>query len=559
MPVRLARLLILASLAGVGALASAVPAPAASTAEAIGSPAASETQAAIAAIFASRDPALLPRTPIDLGALRPLYAARDFAPIWSASPEAATDAERARTALAGAAEDGLDSNDYCCVAPWPRPKTGRDAAQYDLTLSAMVLRYAHDLRLGRLPPGTVYADASLPAQHFDAASALGTALRTGSLDRFLVDLAPPHPEYQRLKAALAKYRTIAAAGGWPAVPGSTEIKLASDPRVGVLAERLAVEDPVLAALPSPTKADLDSAVRRFQARNGLAVDGRSGRATLEALNVTAATRVMQIEANMERWRWMPRAFEPNYIAVNVPDESLSLIENGTEVLHSPVIVGRPRNPTPILRAQAVAVTANPPWNVPAPIAVKEILPKLRRDPNYLAGENMILVNGPPGDPHGQHIDWSKVTAANFPYRIRQVPGAKNALGSLKLELPNHFDVYLHDTPGKTLFSRDDRALSHGCIRVQQIFPLASLALGGDEAAMEKLNAAIASGITQQFALKTPLPVYVLYWTAMADENGTVEFRRDLYGRDRRLADAIAGRSGPMRIAFFTGGCSPAPN
>ena len=240
--------------------------------------------------------------------------------------------------------------------------------------------------------------------------------------------------------------------------------------------------------------------------------------------------------------------------VNVPDESLRLVDDGNALLSSRVIVGRPNNPTPILRANAVAVTANPPWNVPLPIARKEILPKLKRDPNYLVKENMVLLDGPAGDPQGLHIDWRKMPAGHFPYRVQQVPGVKNALGSIKLELPNNFDVYLHDTPGKAAFGRDDRALSHGCIRVQQIFPLASLALGGGAEVMDMLTAAIQSGETQKLALKTPLPVYVLYWTAMAEPDGTVQFRRDLYGRDRRLIEALASRSGPAKFAMYTGGC-----
>jgi murein L,D-transpeptidase YcbB/YkuD len=153
-----------------------------------------------------------------------------------------------------------------------------------------------------------------------------------------------------------------------------------------------------------------------------------------------------------------------------------------------------------------------------------------------------------------------MTASQFPYRIQQVPGTKNALGTLKLELPNKFNVYLHDTPGKVAFERDQRALSHGCIRVQQILPLAALALGGDrQTTLDDLNAAIAGGVTQQIKLNDPLPIYVLYWTAIALEDGTVAFRRDLYGRDRRLTEVVDSRLPLSRLAMYTGGCQILPD
>ena len=514
------------------------------------------TDAAISDLFARNDASTLPR-PASLSQLRPLYEARGFAPIWSGSADADARAQTVLGVLAHAADEGLDPGDYPCTRLPVHPAAGAGAATYDIALSADLVRYARDVRLGRLAPSSVYRDVELPLQNFDAVGQLASGLKNGSLAQFLAELPPTHPEYTRLRPALAHYRALAAAGGWTNIPGSTEIKFPDDQRVSMLARRLAVEDATLDGIAAPTREDLDAALRRFQARNGLTVDGRAGKATLAALNVSAQTRVAQIEANMERWRWMPRQFEPRYIEVNVPDESLKLVTEGTTALTSRVIVGRKGNPTPILRAQAVAVTANPPWNVPRSIAVKEILPKLRRDPNYLVKENMILVNGPPGDPQGRQIDWRKMSAAGFPYQIRQVPGSQNALGSLKLELPNDFNVYLHDTPGKAAFSRDDRALSHGCIRVQQIFPLASLALGGDEAAMQMLSAAIASGTTQKLALREPLPIYVLYWTAMANDDGTVAFRPDLYGRDHRLMDTLAG-AGPGRLALYTGDCGQVP-
>jgi len=253
-----------------------------------------------------------------------------------------------------------------------------------------------------------------------------------------------------------------------------------------------------------------------------------------------------IAANMERWRWLPDALEPNRIVINVADAQLQLWLAGKPVLASRVIVGRPSNPTPILRAEGAGVTVNPPWTVPHSIAVKEILPKLKANYTYLASQDMVLLNGPAGDPQGLHVDWRAVRAGTFPYRVQQHPGSRNALGRVKIELPNRFDVYLHDTPGKAAFARANRAVSHGCVRVEQILPLASYALSGELQTMEQITQAIDAGETKFLPLRATLPVYFLYWTAFADAGGELQLRPDLYGRDKRLIAAMGTR--PLRIA-----------
>ena len=253
-----------------------------------------------------------------------------------------------------------------------------------------------------------------------------------------------------------------------------------------------------------------------------------------------------IAANMERWRWMPAQLEPDRIVINAATAELELWLDGKVALTSRVIVGRPGNPTPILRAQGAGVTVNPPWTVPHSIAVKEILPKLKANPAYLAKEDMILLDGPPGDPHGLHINWRGIRAGTFPYRVQQRPGPHNALGRVKLELPNQFDVYLHDTPVRSLFTRPHRALSHGCVRGEEIMPLASYTLAGDLSVMEKIRQSIAAGQTEYLPLKKSLPVYFLYWTAFPGPDGVMRMAADVYGRDRRLIAAM--RSQPVRIA-----------
>jgi len=259
-----------------------------------------------------------------------------------------------------------------------------------------------------------------------------------------------------------------------------------------------------------------------------------------------------IAANMERWRWLPRRLEADRIEVNAASAELTMWLGGRQVLSSRVIVGKPATRTPILRAEGAGITVNPVWNVPHSIAVKEILPKLKRNHAWLASQDMVLLDGPPNDPQGLHVNWRAIPAGTFPYRVRQAAGARNPLGQVKLELPNRFDVYLHDTPGKSSFNRASRALSHGCIRVEQILPLASYALSADQNSVALIQDAIGQGETRLLPLSRKVPIYVLYWTAIAEPDGSLRLVRDLYGRDQRMIAAMHRQT--LRVAAAEPGC-----
>ncbi len=481
------------------------------------------------------------------------YQSRNFAPAWSGDAQAGDMTGEVRAVLVRAHEQGLSDDDYKLPRDDSGPTPGADvaeAARYDLALTDAVLRYARDVRIGRVDPSAVYEDIELPAPRFDAAAGLTQALANHAVAKFLADLPPPHPQYRQLAEALARYRGIADAGGWPSLPAQNEIKLdGKDSRLPPLIKRLSFEDAIFAAIGKPSMAELRDAVKRFQLRNGLDENGRVTSETLAALNVPASVRVAEIAANMERWRWMPRQLETRYVAVNVPDQSLTFVRDGTVALSSRVIVGRATSPTPITRSTVIAVVANPPWNIPGDIAARDLLPQLQRNPNYLALHNMVVAEAPADDPHGRKIDWRKIIPAEFPYAIRQLPGPTTALGALMLDSPNDFDVYLHDTPAKKFFESAQREISNGCVRVQQIFPLASLALTGDAAqGMDRLTKATKSHETQRLVLDSPLPVYFLYWTTLAGPDGQIGFRPDIYGRDASLIAALTkGKSSvPMR-------------
>ena len=474
-------------------------------------------------------------------ALLSFYASRQFRPVWSGGVLEQERAEEALAVLARAEDQGLRSEDYLSrgIESSRGSRSGREAAEFDLSLTDAVLRYARDVSIGRVRPNDVYRDVKLPAPNFDAIDVLNRMLRSRSISVAFADLPPPHPEYRRLAQAMARYRAIAAQGGWPSLTSRGEIPLdGNDRRTKALIERLASEDPELAADPEPDSQAMQEAVKRFQSRNDLEADGRVNAATLAALNVPVSRRIEVVAANMERWRWLPRTFEDRYIAVNVPDQSAAFVRDGAVALSSRVIVGRKTSTTPILRASVLALIVNPPWEIPGDIVVNSILPKLRRSSSYLANSNMVLINGPASDPQGRRINWRRVSASAFPYRVVQIPGPHNALGNLMLDSPNDFDVYLHDTPGKAIFRSSDRAVSNGCVRVEAIIQMAALALGESDAET-RITQAIAARDTRRIELGAPLPVYFLYWTAIAGPDGAVGFRRDLYNRDTRLIAALA--------------------
>ncbi|HEY4078805.1 MAG TPA: L,D-transpeptidase family protein [Rhizomicrobium sp.] len=501
------------------------------------------TQTALQAALLARQssqPADAPTDPVF-----DFYAARAFAPAWTGSAAAEDTGAAVLFTLGHADRHGLRPQEYGeASSRWDAPPAeGVEAAAYELNLTTDLLHYANDVRQGRVRPSQVYKDVVLPIRLFDFATSLNRALKARGIEVFLADLPPQQSEYQGLVMALVSYRRLAENGGWPPIPGKGEIALApngKDARLRALILRLALEDPLLAGSDLGPE-DVRAAVMRFQVRNGISADGRVGVSTLTALNIPVAARIAQIVANMERWRWMPRSLESRYISVNVPDQAVEFVVNGDVALQSRAIVGRLTSKTPITRMMASQLVVNPPWHVPDDIAAAAILPKLRASPNYLATRNMVLVDGPADDPHGLKIDWRKVKT--MPYMVDQNPGTDSAMGVLMLDSPNDFGVYLHDTPGKALFKADMRLKSNGCVRVEQMIPLASLILAGDPQD-DQVQGAIASGETQRLRFETQLPIYLVYWTAIAAADGRVGFRPDLYGRDKPLIAALAAPRRP---------------
>ncbi|HEY7653492.1 MAG TPA: L,D-transpeptidase family protein [Methylomirabilota bacterium] len=503
---------------------------------------------------------------LDLRALRRFYRPRGFAPAWEGNDGGPARASLLLQALATADAHGLDPERYHLVAIRARQASagGRRATEIELLLTDAFLRYATDVRAGRRPAGSEQVDWGIPAPPFDAVSALTQGVhRPATFATLLASLPPPMKEYRWLVEGLRRYRVIAARNGWPPVPPGALLRPGDDDaRVAALRARLAAEDELVSGTTGTRYDDrLEQGVRRFQTRHGLVADGIVGPATVGALNVAVADRIRQIALNLERWRWLPRDLGRHYVSVNAADATLQVVADGRAVLTSRVVVGDLRHPTPAVQARLDAVILNPPWNVPVSIAVEEILPRLRENRRYLAENDIVILERRESDPFGLAVDWSAIPSDPFPFRLQQRPGPDNPLGRIKFDVPNRFDVYLHDTPTRSLFGRPVRTASHGCIRVERAADLAVhvLADGTDRWTRLRLAEAIAAGDSPRIVLARPLPVYILYWTAFGAPDGPVQFRDDVYGRDRRLAAMLAAAAGAPAPAppASIGGC-PSP-
>jgi murein L,D-transpeptidase YcbB/YkuD len=463
--------------------------------------------------------------------VRQFYTAAAYRPAWS-TPRGLTPLAAATVAAIDAlAGDGLEPEDYH-ARPLHRLLDPRrrlspdDRAELDLMLSDGFLAAAHDLLAGRVPPRAVHPAWSLHGRDADLPALLAQALQRGRVADALWGLRPATAQYAALREALARYRDAARQGGWPTLPSRTLRPGEDRVEIATLRARIAAEAP-LPAVADTERYDsaLVQAVEEFQRRSGITDDGVVGAATRQALNVPAARRVDQIRASLERERWLPASLGDRYVAVYIPAFELQAVEGGKVSVTSRVIGGKPGWHTPIFSARMTTVIFNPYWNIPPSILAREVLPRQRRDPSYFGREGIEAVR-----------DGGSV-------RYRQVPGPRNPLGDVKFVFPNPFNVYLHDTSTPSLFERDERAFSHGCVRVQKPIELAVWALDRNQGWSEDAVQAAADRSGERgVTLAQPIPVYIFYRTAWVDDTGAVQFRKDLYELDKRLLDALGSRS-----------------
>lgn len=355
------------------------------------------------------------------------------------------------------------------------------------------------------------------------------------------DHEPLHQEYGALKIALQKYMEIEKNGGWPQVnlKNNFMVQGMKSHEVYQLARRLYISGDL-----NEEKSDslfdehLTFAVKKFQQRHGLDEDGKIGKETLQALNVPVEERIACILLNMERWRWVPEKPGSQYIIINIPEFRMRIYEEHQEKWGMNVIVGKNGTQTPVFNDEIEFIVFSPSWNIPKNLVIRQFLSSIKEDPSFLDRMNMELLEGYYTEPVVDHhrVNWDTIHAENFPFTIRQKPGPNNAMGLIKFLFPNEFHVYLHDTPEGILFSKTDRDFSNGCIRVEKPVKLAEYLLRHEkEWTSQKIKQEMHSGTETITRLKNKMPLYILYFTCRADNNGNIQFRNDLYGHDERLA------------------------
>lgn len=475
--------------------------------------------------------------------LERFYQARDYAPAWTGAA-----ASQARDLLRRADEHGLPAQDYDPHALATRMHTqgvtaADDAATQDAALTLALLRYLADLHVGRI--GSRFVGARV----VDPVPMLQRALADQQLAEAVDAAEPQLAVYRRLKATLAEYRKLALQpmAPLPTVSSNHAIEAgASYGAVRELAERLALLGDLapehVGTQVEMYSTELAQAVKRFQDRHGLDPDGKLGRKTLEALNVPLSARVRQIELSLERLRWLPDLSGGPFIAVNLPSFRLWAFKaaDAPPLLATRVIVGKAvRTQTPLFIGTLRYIEFNPYWNVPPSIQRTEIVPALLRDPDYLVKNDFEVVGE--GTQTVNAATMAALRAGSM--RLRQRPGPHNALGAIKFALPNAMNIYLHSTPGRSLFARSRRDFSHGCIRVEDTFALANFVLAGQAGwTPEAVAAAMAPGANRTVQLKATIPVVIFYTTAIVDRDGRPLFPVDVYRLDGALERSLAARA-----------------
>jgi L,D-transpeptidase YcbB len=472
------------------------------------------------------------------------YAERGHAAAW-VGPRDLLDRGRAlHEAVGRAADDGLDPARYGHdVASQmlaalevrdrrerlPDSLAARYLAEVDVLLTEGMGRYAQDLVTGTLDPTEAGIEWRIRTEVPYVDVVLRNLVNGSDPHEVVAHLRPSIPHYERMRSALAQYRAAAEAGGWPEVPSGETLKEGErSPAAALLRQRFMrgadrhEAELAGAGADDPTffDASLAEAVERFQRRHSIEADGAVGGQTLKELNHTVEDRIAEMKLNLDRWRWLPNDLGERFVLVNIAGFELEVVDGGRAVQTMNVVVGKLDRQTPVFADSIQYVVVNPYWNVPDGIFRMDVRPAMDRDPMYLARNNMEMVNG----------------------RVRQRPGPNNALGRYKFIFPNEFNVYLHDSPQGHLFSRTSRDFSSGCIRLERPDEFARLLLDMQtERGAGQLDALLTNWNERWIKLDRPLPVYLLYFTAWVEEDGTVRFHHDVYGRDDKLEEQVEER------------------
>jgi len=467
-----------------------------------------------------------------------LYKKYSYQPIWT-NPGSV---RQLVDAIKDSYHDGLTPEDYhlsliqqlqkaLVAKPDPAKR-----AKLDVVLTDSLVRLGYHLLMGKVDPESLDRNWNMDRTlKLDPILKMSIAIDNAQVTGLVAGFRPKADFYRDLKQVLANYRKIQAEGGWPQVPAGKTLKPGmTTPRVTTIRQRLVVttDMPAVSMESSLYDAAVEAGVKQFQQRHGFEADGVVGKGTLAAMNVPIKARIGQLRVNLDRARWVLHDLPQDFVVTDIAGFNLLYIRNGQEAWKTRVQVGKTYRKTPVFRDRIRYIEFNPTWTIPPGILRKDILPKVKRDPQYLQNKNMVVLNQQGKQIDIATIDWSQYPGKGFPYLIRQQPGPNNALGRVKFIFPNKHSVYLHDTPSKSGFKRAERAFSSGCIRVQNPFHFAELLLadkpGWDRA---KIDAVVGSRKTTRVNLSKPLTVMLLYWTAAVDNERRVVFKQDIYDRD----------------------------
>ena len=475
------------------------------------------------------------------------YQDRSFEPMWFRDGRRSDKAAALIAALRGLTADGLEPEDYdvSAIEKLLESQTALDHARAEFLLTRSLVLAAADLSTGRINARALDKDMSPNQRKPDYTALLKDGAANDDPKAFFDGLVPQGAQYAALRKALVEWREKAQTVRYTNVPAVSRLLRpgATDERIAIIRKRLAETEPDVPE-PGPQGANfyddaLVAAVKRYQEQHNLSVDGVIGGKTVFSLNISVEDRLHQVIANLDRRRWEPEIPGERFVKINAADYSMYFFDEGKVAFRSKVIVGTPKDQTPEVSSVLLTFRTNPYWTVPTSIAGEEYLPLLQRDPYALQKSNMRIFVDWSSDTEldPASVDWSSVNPRAFPYRIRQEPGAGNALGYIFFGFKNRFGIYMHDTASRFLFGQGSRNFSHGCIRLQNPFDFVEAAF--KSSAMKARVAAIAnSGQQASFNFDRPIAIHVTYQTVFADEAGIVQFRDDVYGRDRKVYAAM---------------------